>query len=87
MANLKRMFLILIVTAFVSGSVMFSGCGGGISDEQKEELAKLQNEVASLEKDVDAKKAEKSRLESDLKKKEDDLKKKQDDINKIKNCK
>lgn len=81
------MSLIILASAFISGSVMLTGCGGGISEEQYRELQDLQAQVDQLQKDKSAKESEKSGIQKQISDKEAKLKNLQKDIDMLKNCK
>lgn len=81
------MSLIILASAFISGSVMLTGCGGGISEEQYRELQDLQAQVDQLQKDKSALESGKSSIQNQIKDKDAKLKNLQKDIDMLKNCK
>lgn len=87
MAKFKKMSLIILASAFISGSVMLTGCGGGISEEQYRELQDLQAQVDQLQKDKSALESGKSSVQNQIKDKDAKLKNLQKDIDMLKNCK
>jgi peptidoglycan hydrolase CwlO-like protein len=87
MAKFKKMSLIILASAFISGSVMLTGCGGGISEEQYRELQDLQAQVDQLQKDKSALEAGKSSIQKQIQDKDAKLKNLQKDIDMLKNCK
>ena len=80
MANRKNLFLTLIIAAFISGSVFMTGCGGGVSEEQMQQLNDLRAEVESLQSQVNAKQDEKSQLERQIADKDAKIKQYLNDI-------
>ena len=63
MAKSRKLFMTLLLAAFISGSAFLTGCGGGVSEEQMQQLNDLRAEVESLQSQVNAKQDEKSQLE------------------------
>jgi septal ring factor EnvC (AmiA/AmiB activator) len=63
MAKSKNLFMILLTAVLLSGSALLTGCGGGVSEEQMQQLNDLRAEVESLQSQVNAKQDEKSSLE------------------------
>jgi len=86
MAKFKRMFFVLLIGAFLSGSVMITGCGGGVDEEQMAALNNLKAEVESLQGQVKAKEDEKASLQKQISDKDAKLKKCNDDMAKTKSC-
>ena len=84
MANRKNLFLTLIIAAFISGSVFMTGCGGGVSEEQMQQLNDLRAEVESLQSQVNAKQNEKSQLERQIADKDAKIKQYLNDIAAVK---
>ncbi len=80
MANRKNLFFSLIIAAFISGSVFMTGCGGGVSEEQMQQLNDLRAEVESLQSQVNAKQNEKSQLERQIADKDAKIKQYLNDI-------
>lgn len=80
MANRKNLFFSLIIAAFISGSVFMTGCGGGVSEEQMQQLNDLRAEVESLQSQVNAKQDEKSQLERQIADKDAKIKQYLNDI-------
>jgi len=66
MAKSKNLFLSLLIAAFISGTMFMTGCGGGVSEEQMQQLNDLRAEVESLQSQVNAKQDEKSQLERQI---------------------
>ncbi|TRZ65651.1 hypothetical protein D4R20_01740 [bacterium] len=85
MAKFKNMFLALLTFAFLSGMIM--GCGGGVSEEQMQELMNLKQQVENLKKEVSDKENQKSDIQKQISKTEADIAAKQKLIDAIKNCK
>jgi septal ring factor EnvC (AmiA/AmiB activator) len=81
MAKIKNMFFILLAAAFISGMV---GCGGGVSEEQMQQLNDLKAEVESLQSQVNAKQDEKSQLQKQIADKDAKIKQYQNDIASVK---
>jgi len=86
MANLKKMFLMLVTVAFLAGAFL-TGCGGGIDEEQWQELQDLDAKIQQLQSDKSNKENDKKKIQSQINQKDDQLKKLQKDIDLIKNCK
>ncbi|MEB2330639.1 MAG: hypothetical protein OZ913_10130, partial [Ignavibacteriaceae bacterium] len=63
MKNLKSVSLALFMALMLAGSTFLVGCGGGVSEEQMQQLNDLKAEVESLQSQVNAKQNEKSQLE------------------------
>lgn len=63
MAKSKNMFMALFMAVLFAGSTFLVGCGGGVSEEQMQQLNDLKAEVESLQSQVNAKQNEKSQLE------------------------
>lgn len=76
--------MLLVASAFITGLV---GCGGGISEEQWNELQTLKQKVQQLESDKAAKENEKKRIQNAINEKDNKLKQLQADIQKLKDCK
>ena len=66
MAKSKNLFTSLLIAAFISGTMFMTGCGGGVSEEQMQQLNDLRAEVESLQSQVNAKQDEKSQLERQI---------------------
>jgi len=86
MANIKKMLFVLLIGAFLSGSAMIVGCGGGVDEEQMAALNSLKAEVESLQGQVKAKEDEKASLQKQISDKDAKLKKCNDDMAKTKSC-
>ncbi|MGH2574749.1 MAG: hypothetical protein ACRDFC_03510 [Ignavibacteria bacterium] len=86
MAQMKRMFFMLLAASVLSGSAMFIGCGGGVDEEQMQALNNLKAEVESLQSQVKAKEDEKASLQKQISDKDAKLKKCNDDMAKTKSC-
>jgi septal ring factor EnvC (AmiA/AmiB activator) len=80
MAKSKNLFLSLLIAAFISGSMFMTGCGGGVSEEQMQQLNDLRAEVESLQSQVNAKQDEKSQLERQIADKDAKIKQYMNDI-------
>jgi septal ring factor EnvC (AmiA/AmiB activator) len=80
MAKSKNLFLSLLIAAFISGSIFMTGCGGGVSEEQMQQLNDLRAEVESLQSQVNAKQDEKSQLERQIADKDAKIKQYMNDI-------
>jgi len=86
MANIKKMLFVLLIGAFLSGSAMIVGCGGGVDEEQMAAVNSLKAEVESLQGQVKAKEDEKASLQKQISDKDAKLKKCNDDMAKTKSC-
>jgi outer membrane murein-binding lipoprotein Lpp len=62
MAKTKKLFAMFFVAALFSGSVLITGCGGGPSPEQMQQLNDLRAEVESLQSQVNDAQNQKSQL-------------------------
>jgi septal ring factor EnvC (AmiA/AmiB activator) len=82
MAKFKNLFFMLLLTAFISGTV-FIGCGG-ISKEECDQLRDLENQVASLRSQIDSKNQEKERLQKEIAGKDAKIKAFQNDAAEVK---
>ena len=80
MAKSKNLFLSLLLAAFISGTMFLTGCGGGVSEEQMQQLNDLRAEVESLQSQVNAKQDEKSQLERQIADKDAKIKQYLNDI-------
>ena len=80
MAKSKNLFLSLLIAAFISGTAFLTGCGGGVSEEQLQQLNDLRAEVESLQSQVNAKQDEKSQLERQIADKDAKIKQYMNDI-------
>ena len=86
MAKFRKMLFVLLIGAFLSGSAMIVGCGGGVDEEQMAALNNLKAEVESLQSQVRAKEDEKASLQKQISDKDAKLKKCNDDMAKTKSC-
>jgi len=66
MANAKKLFAMFMFAALFSGSVLITGCGGGPSPEQMQQLNDLRAEVESLQSQVNDAMSQKSQLERQI---------------------
>ncbi|MFC2093664.1 hypothetical protein ACFLSV_07175 [Bacteroidota bacterium] len=78
MVKIKNMFFILLASAFITG--MVAGCGGGVDEEQMQQLNDLKAEVESLQSQVNSKQDEKSQLQKQIADKDAKIKQYLDDI-------
>lgn len=78
MAKIKSMFLVLLTAAFIAG------CGGGVSEEQLQQLNDLKAEVESLQSQVNSKQDEKAQLQKQIADKDAKIKSYQNDIDAVK---
>jgi septal ring factor EnvC (AmiA/AmiB activator) len=78
MAKFKTLFFVLLTAAFLSG------CGGGVSEEQMQQLNDLKAEVESLQSQVNQKNDEKSQLQKQIADKDAKIKSYQNDIDAVK---
>lgn len=85
MAKIKNMFFVLLTFAFLTG--LIAGCGGGVSEEQLQQLNDLKAEVESLQSQVNAKESEKSQLQKQIADKDAKIKDFQKQMEAAKNCK
>ena len=86
MVNFRKMLYMFLVAAFLTGSTMIVGCGGGVDEEQMQALNNLKAEVESLQSQVRAKEDEKASLQKQISDKDAKLKKCNDDMAKTKSC-
>jgi len=86
MAKLRNSLYVFIVAALFAGSTMLVGCGGGVDEEQMEQLNNLKAEVESLQSQVKAKEDEKASLQKQISDQEAKNKKCTEDLAKTKNC-
>ena len=84
MAKSRKLFMTLLLAAFISGSAFLTGCGGGVSEEQMQQLNDLRAEVESLQSQVNAKQDEKSQLERQVADKDAKIKQYLNDIAAVK---
>lgn len=63
MKHYRSITLSLFMALLFAGSTFLVGCGGGVSEEQMQQLNDLKAEVESLQSQVNAKQNEKSQLE------------------------
>jgi septal ring factor EnvC (AmiA/AmiB activator) len=87
MAKLNKLFIITLTSAFIAGTAMFTGCGGGISQEQWQELQDLDAQIKQLESDKSNKEAQRDKLKKEIADKDAKIKSMAKDIETIKNCK
>jgi len=66
MAKMRNLFFVLLTFAMMAGSTFLVGCGGGVSDEQIQQLNDLKAEVDALQSQVNAKLDEKSDLQKQV---------------------
>ncbi|MBL8007485.1 MAG: hypothetical protein JNJ56_08140 [Ignavibacteria bacterium] len=66
MAKLKNLFFILLTVVTLAGSSFLVGCGGGVDEEQMQQLNDLKAEVDALQSQVNAKNDEKSDLQRQI---------------------
>jgi septal ring factor EnvC (AmiA/AmiB activator) len=86
MAKFKSMLYIFLAAMMLTGSAMVIGCGGGVDEEQMQQLNNLKAEVESLQSQVKAKEDEKASLEKQVADKDAKIKKCNDDMAKTKSC-
>ena len=86
MAKMRTMLYIFLAAMMLTGSSMLIGCGGGVDEEQMQQLNNLKAEVESLQSQVKAKEDEKASLEKKISDQEAKNKKCSDDLAKVKNC-
>ncbi|MBV6397900.1 MAG: hypothetical protein CDJEALGM_00260 [Ignavibacteria bacterium] len=84
MAKSKNMFMALLMTVLFAGSTFLVGCGGGVSEEQMQQLNDLKAEVESLQSQVNAKQNEKSQLERQVADKDAKIRQYLNDIDAVK---
>ncbi|MBS1518364.1 MAG: hypothetical protein JSS91_09795 [Bacteroidetes bacterium] len=70
MAKMRNLFFVLLTFAMLAGSTFLVGCGGGVSEEQIQQLNDLKAEVDALQSQVNAKLDEKSDLQKQVADKE-----------------
>ena len=66
MAKLKNLFFILLTVVTLGGSTFLVGCGGGVDEEQIQQLNDLKAAVDALQSQVNAKNDEKSGLQKQI---------------------
>ena len=66
MAKMKNLFFVLLTVAMLAGSTFLVGCGGGVDEEQIQQLNDLKAEVDALQSQVNAKNDEKSNLQKQI---------------------
>ncbi|MFZ1320492.1 MAG: hypothetical protein WAT71_02965 [Ignavibacteria bacterium] len=66
MAKMRNLFFVLLTFSMLAGSTFLVGCGGGISEEQIQQLNDLKAEVDALQSQVNAKLDEKSDLQKQI---------------------
>lgn len=76
----------LIAALIFSASSMMIGCGGGVDEEQIQQLNNLKTEVEGIQSQVKAKEDEKASLQKQVSDKEAKIKKCNDDMAKTKSC-
>ena len=86
MAKMKSMLYLLLVAAMFTGSSLLIGCGGGVDEEQMQQLNNLKSEVQTLQDQVKAKEDEKASLQKKISDQDAKNKKCADELTKIKNC-
>ncbi|KXK04117.1 MAG: hypothetical protein WBP57_02620 [Ignavibacteria bacterium] len=84
MKNLKSVSLALFMALMLAGSTFLVGCGGGVSEEQMQQLNDLKAEVESLQSQVNAKQNEKSQLERQVADKDAKIRQYLNDIDAVK---
>lgn len=80
------MLYLLLVAAMFTGSSLLIGCGGGVDEEQMQQLNNLKSEVQTLQDQVKAKEDEKASLQKKISDQDAKNKKCADELTKIKNC-
>ncbi|MBK9332762.1 MAG: hypothetical protein IPM96_10275 [Ignavibacteria bacterium] len=55
MAKMRNLFFVLLTFAMMAGSTFLVGCGGGVDEEQIQQLNDLKAEVDALQSQVNAK--------------------------------
>ncbi|HAY34213.1 MAG TPA: hypothetical protein PK536_04080 [Ignavibacteria bacterium] len=66
MAKMRNLFFVLLTVAMMAGSTFLVGCGGGVDEEQIQQLNDLKAEVDALQSQVNAKLDEKSDLQKQI---------------------
>ncbi|MBK8984174.1 MAG: hypothetical protein IPM38_18115 [Ignavibacteria bacterium] len=66
MAKMRNLFFVLLAFAMMAGSTFLVGCGGGVDEEQIQQLNDLKAEVDALQSQVNAKLDEKSDLQKQI---------------------
>jgi len=66
MAKMRNLFFVLLTFAMMAGSTFLVGCGGGVDEEQIQQLNDLKAEVDALQSQVNAKLDEKSDLQKQI---------------------
>ena len=85
MVKMKSMFFMLMIAAMFTGTFLV-GCGGGVDEEQMQQLNNLKSEVQTLQDQVKAKEDEKASLQKKISDQEAKNKKCTEDLAKVKNC-
>lgn len=66
MAKMKNLFFVLLTVVLLGGSTFLVGCGGGVDEEQMQQLNDLKAEVDALQSQVNAKNDEKASLQKQV---------------------
>ena len=66
MAKMRNLFFVLLTFSMLAGSTFLVGCGGGVDEEQIQQLNDLKAEVDALQSQVNAKLDEKSDLQKQI---------------------
>jgi len=66
MAKMKNLFFVLLTVVVLGGSTFLIGCGGGVDEEQIQQLNDLKAEVDALQARVNAMNDEKSGLQKQI---------------------
>lgn len=66
MAKMKNLFFVLLTVVVLGGSTFLVGCGGGVDEEQIQQLNDLKAEVDALQARVNAMNDEKSGLQKQI---------------------
>jgi septal ring factor EnvC (AmiA/AmiB activator) len=83
MAKMKKSFFILLTAVVISGSALFSGCGGGVSEEQMQMLFDCRAEVESLQSQVNAKQDERASLQRQIADRDSQIRQFQNDLSAV----
>lgn len=66
MAKMKNLFFVILTVVVLGGSTFLVGCGGGVDEEQIQQLNDLKAEVDALQARVNAMNDEKSGLQKQI---------------------
>jgi septal ring factor EnvC (AmiA/AmiB activator) len=83
MTKIKNLFFVLLTAVLFSGSVLISGCGGGVTEEQMQMLFDCRAEVESLQSQVNARQDERASLQRQIADRDSQIRQFQNDLNAV----